>query len=45
MIALRAAGATGGLDKTLSWLAKAQNGDGGWGDLPDSRAPPTAPPP
>lgn len=34
-IALRVAGATGGLDRTLSWLAKAQNGDGGWGDLPD----------
>ena len=36
VIALREAGATGGLSKTLSWLAKAQNGDGGWGDLPDS---------
>jgi hypothetical protein len=33
-IALRSAGATGGLDQTTSWLAKAQNGDGGWGDLP-----------
>jgi energy-coupling factor transport system substrate-specific component len=33
-IALRSAGATGGLDQTISWLAKAQNGDGGWGDLP-----------
>lgn len=35
-IALRTAGATGGLDNTLSWLAKAQNRDGGWGDLADS---------
>ncbi len=34
VIALRAAGATGGLDRTLSWLANAQNPDGGWGDLP-----------
>ena len=34
-IALRAAGATGnGLDGTLSWLAKVQNDDGGWGDVP-----------
>jgi hypothetical protein len=34
VIALRAAGATGGLDHSLSWLSKAQNPDGGWGDLP-----------
>jgi energy-coupling factor transport system substrate-specific component len=34
VIALRAAGATGGLDSTLSWLGNAQNADGGWGDLP-----------
>jgi energy-coupling factor transport system substrate-specific component len=35
-IALRDAGATGaGLNGTISWLAKAQNGDGGWGDEPD----------
>jgi len=34
VVALRAAGATGGLDRTLSWLAKVQNGDGGWGDNP-----------
>jgi hypothetical protein len=33
-IALRAAGATGGLDSTLSWLSNVQNPDGGWGDLP-----------
>ncbi|HET7485494.1 MAG TPA: prenyltransferase/squalene oxidase repeat-containing protein [Solirubrobacterales bacterium] len=33
-IALRTAGATGGLDKTLSWLGNVQNGDGGWGDEP-----------
>jgi len=35
-IALRAAGATGSLDRTLSWLAKVQNRDGGWGDVPGS---------
>jgi energy-coupling factor transport system substrate-specific component len=34
VVALRTAGATGGLDRTLSWLAKVQNGDGGWGDNP-----------
>ncbi len=33
-IALRTAGATGGLDGTLSWLGNVQNGDGGWGDEP-----------
>ncbi len=33
-VALRTAGATGGLDRTLSWLAGVQNGDGGWGDVP-----------
>jgi energy-coupling factor transport system substrate-specific component len=36
VIALREAGATGGLDKTLSWLGKVQNDDGGWGDVPGS---------
>ncbi len=36
VIALRAAGATGGLDKTLEWLRGVQNDDGGWGDTPDS---------
>jgi energy-coupling factor transport system substrate-specific component len=36
VIALREAGATGGLDKTLSWLARVQNEDGGWGDVPGS---------
>jgi prenyltransferase/squalene oxidase-like repeat protein len=36
VIALRAAGATGSLDHTISWLAKVQNGDGGWGDVPGS---------
>jgi squalene-hopene cyclase-like protein/prenyltransferase/squalene oxidase-like repeat protein len=35
-IALRTADATGGLDQTLSWLAKVQNRDGGWGDVPGS---------
>ncbi|HEX5763445.1 MAG TPA: prenyltransferase/squalene oxidase repeat-containing protein [Solirubrobacterales bacterium] len=34
VIALRAAGATGSLDHTSAWLAKVQNPDGGWGDLP-----------
>jgi len=32
VVALRTADATGGLDKTISWLAKVQNDDGGWGD-------------
>jgi Prenyltransferase and squalene oxidase repeat len=36
IIALRAAGATGSLDPTIAWLAKVQNGDGGWGDVPGS---------
>lgn len=36
VIALRAAGATGGLEKSLSWLNEAQNDDGGWGDVPGS---------
>jgi hypothetical protein len=35
VIALRTAEATGGLDHTLSWLAKVQNNDRGWGDTPD----------
>jgi energy-coupling factor transport system substrate-specific component len=34
VIALRTAGATGGLKETLSWLGNVQNGDGGWGDEP-----------
>jgi len=34
VIALRAADATGGLEKTTSWLASVQNPDGGWGDVP-----------
>ncbi|MBW8060444.1 MAG: hypothetical protein FVQ78_09005 [Solirubrobacterales bacterium] len=36
VIALRSAGAKGGLDRSLSWLARAQNGNGGWGDVPGS---------
>ncbi|HWW67391.1 MAG TPA: prenyltransferase/squalene oxidase repeat-containing protein, partial [Solirubrobacterales bacterium] len=36
IIALRAAGATGGLDQSLEWLRKVQNDDGGWGDTPGS---------
>ncbi len=39
VLALRAAGA-GGLSGSLSWLAKVQNGDGGWGDVPDSPSTP-----
>jgi len=34
VVALRAAGATGGLDKSLRWLGGVQNRDGGWGDIP-----------
>lgn len=36
VIALRAAGATGGLDQSMEWLRKVQNEDGGWGDTPGS---------
>ncbi len=36
VMALRASDATGSLDGTVSWLAKVQNGDGGWGDIPGS---------
>jgi energy-coupling factor transport system substrate-specific component len=36
VIALRAAGAGGGLDKSLDWLRGVQNDDGGWGDVPGS---------
>lgn len=36
VLALRASGATGGLDQSISWLAKVQGGDGGWGDVPGS---------
>jgi energy-coupling factor transport system substrate-specific component len=35
VIALRAAGGAG-IDQSISWLAKVQNGDGGWGDVPGS---------
>jgi energy-coupling factor transport system substrate-specific component len=34
VIALREAGASGGLSESTAWLARAQNPDGGWGDLP-----------
>ncbi len=34
VIALRTAGAGGGLEKTMSWLGNVQNDDGGWGDEP-----------
>jgi energy-coupling factor transport system substrate-specific component len=36
IIALRAGGDSGGIDQSISWLAKVQNGDGGWGDVPGS---------
>jgi energy-coupling factor transport system substrate-specific component len=36
VIALRAAGVSGGLDETLDWLRSVQNDDGGWGDTPGS---------
>ncbi len=36
VIALRTAGADGGLQKSLSWLHDVQNEDGGWGDVPGS---------
>lgn len=36
VIALRDVGATGGLTKSLDWLHKVQNDDGGWGDVPGS---------
>ena len=32
VLAMRAAGDSGGLDKSLSWLGEVQNDDGGWGD-------------
>ncbi len=35
VIALRAGGGAG-IDQSISWLAKVQNGDGGWGDVPGS---------
>lgn len=34
VVALRSAGAEGGLEGTLQWLTGVQNGDGGWGDVP-----------
>ena len=40
IVALRAAGATGGLDSSVSWLAGVQNDDGGWGDNPGSPSTP-----
>lgn len=42
VLALRQAGARGGLGRSLSWLAAAQGGDGGWGDLPGSPGTPDA---
>jgi energy-coupling factor transport system substrate-specific component len=40
VIALRAAGASGGLEKSLDWLRQAQNDDGGWGDTPNTASNP-----
>jgi energy-coupling factor transport system substrate-specific component len=36
VIALRDVGTSGGLAKSLDWLRKVQNDDGGWGDVPGS---------
>ncbi len=36
VIALREVGTTGGLKKSLDWLHRVQNDDGGWGDVPGS---------
>jgi energy-coupling factor transport system substrate-specific component len=38
VIALRAAGAPGGVDKSLDWLRTVQNDDGGWGNEPGQRS-------
>jgi len=35
VMALRAAGAEG-IEQSIEWLVKVQNGDGGWGDVPGS---------
>jgi prenyltransferase/squalene oxidase-like repeat protein len=40
VVALRAAGERGGLDASISWLAKVQGRDGGWGDVPGSPSTP-----
>ncbi len=34
VIALRSAGASGGLERSVEWLRDIQNSDGGWGDTP-----------
>lgn len=36
VIALRAAGVSGGIKESLAWLRSVQNEDGGWGDVPNS---------
>jgi energy-coupling factor transport system substrate-specific component len=36
VIALRAAGVSGGVEESVSWLRSVQNDDGGWGDVPNS---------
>jgi Squalene-hopene cyclase C-terminal domain/Prenyltransferase and squalene oxidase repeat len=40
VLALKAAGETGGLDRSISWLSSVQNKDGGWGDEPGSPSTP-----
>jgi hypothetical protein len=40
ILALRAAGETGGINASIQWLAKVQNKDGGWGDVPGSPSTP-----
>ncbi len=42
VIALKAVGATGGLEATRAWLRSVQNEDGGWGDVPGSPSNPDA---
>jgi hypothetical protein len=36
VIALRAAGVSGGVEGSVEWLRSVQNDDGGWGDVPNS---------
>jgi hypothetical protein len=36
VMALRAAGVSGGVEESVSWLRSVQNDDGGWGDVPNS---------
>jgi energy-coupling factor transport system substrate-specific component len=36
VIALKAAGISGGIEESTGWLRSVQNDDGGWGDVPSS---------